>query len=202
MGKTKAAEKTPNVSRLAAGHVEGSSPTPGEEGYTDSVAEFVQKDYHNLSRWCHSRWNGSGQDVLHEAIRLAAGEKNKDGTWERVPLQYLTFTLFARLAAEAARGIKLRQWRHTPDGVVIEPPREGMPMPVPTSTGKQMDERIIAAMRYASPEIAQAMQKVLEGYTFREAARKLGLRESELSRRLARLGGRTSRQLNLFVSGV
>lgn len=198
--KKRQSGKTPNVSRFAAGHVEGSSTTSVEEGYTDSVADFAQKNYQRLLGWCHSRWNGQGQDVMHEALQLAAGEKEKN-KYKRYPLQYMTFSRFRDLCREAARNLGIYRTVYTADGVIIEPPREGMAT-LPADNGRQMDERILAAMRYASPKIARAMQMVLDGHTFREAAHELGMTESELSRRLGELGGRTSRQRNLFIEGV
>lgn len=185
MGKK---EKTLSADQLAGARAEGSNP-PDREGCTNSVADFLEKNHSKLLRACHARWNGSGEDVLQAAAILCAGAK-------KINLKY-----FMMKAREAARNLDLRQWRHTPDGVVIEPPREGMATP-PEYSGREVDERILAAMRYASPEIAEAMRKVLEGHTFRQAAHDLGLTESQLSQRLAKLGGRTSGQPNLFVSGV
>lgn len=192
-------EKTLNVSWFAAGHAEGSNP-PDREGYSPIVADFTEKNYQRLLGWCHKRWNGSGQDVLHEALNLAGGKKNEDGTWARKPLEYMTFNRFCDLCREAARNLGVYRTAYTKDGVIFEPPREGMATPVPANSGP-MDPRIRAAIQYASPVVAQAMRKVLEGHTFREAAHQLGLTESQLSQRLAKLGGRRTGQLNLFVSG-
>lgn len=195
--------KTLNPEMLAGAGVEGSSTPPTvEEGYADSVAKFAEKNYQRLSSWCHARWDGQGQDVLHEAIRLAAGEKKEDGTWQRKPLEYMTFSLFRRLCREAARNLGIYRTVYTADGVILDPPREGMPSLPAIGAGTPPDGRIEAAMRYAAPGIQRAMQMVLDGHTFRDAAHELGIRESELSRRLGELGGRVTGQLNLFIEGV
>lgn len=193
-------EKTLNPEMLAGAGVEGSSTPLDGESHTISVSEFAEKNYRRLSQWCHARWNGSGQDVMHEAIRLAAGEKNEDGTWQRKPVEYMTLSLFRRLCQEAARNMGIYRTSYTTAGVILEPPRDGM-LSVPTTDAGQLDERIVAAMQYVAPDIRRAMQMILDGYTFREAAHTLGLRESEISRRLGQLGGRVTGQMNLFIEG-
>jgi len=62
-----------------------------------TVDEFFVTHYDDLLRYCSSRWNGSGQDVLHVAYEMLREYK------------YCTFTLFVQKTKEAARN--LLKWK-------------------------------------------------------------------------------------------
>jgi len=64
----------------------------------NSVAQFFGENYPSLKKYCHSKWNGSGDDVLHEAF-IIASQRYLD----------INFSLFTRLAAESARKLKISQ---------------------------------------------------------------------------------------------
>jgi hypothetical protein len=67
-----------------------------------TVDEFFVTHYDDLLRYCSSRWNGSGQDVLHVAYEMLR------------EYEYCTFTLFTKKAKEAARNLLRTQRREIP----------------------------------------------------------------------------------------
>jgi hypothetical protein len=116
--KTMQKTKTLTRDELAGRHGEGSSTTPGD-GYTDSmprgaekIEDFFSLRYVSLSKWCHSRYNGSGGDVLNSVVVIAT---------ER-GYTYMTMALFRMLAREAARDLQLARWVQSADGTIILPP--------------------------------------------------------------------------------
>jgi hypothetical protein len=80
----------------------------------EKVDDFFTQRYDSLNRYCHSRWNGQGGDVLHSAWELA---KKHEYT-------HINFSLFGKLCLNAARKLRLRYTIYTADGVIILPPTE------------------------------------------------------------------------------
>lgn len=86
------------------------APTAGEAKTKAAVRDFFEKNYSSLLSYCHSRWNGSGQDVCHEAAAIALARYRK-----------INFRLFCFLAAEAARRLRIHEIGHNADGAIITP---------------------------------------------------------------------------------
>lgn len=105
--------KTLNRDELAGRHGEGSSTTLGD-GYTDSVNDFITKNHQRLTRWCHRRYNGNGNDVMHTAIETALERR----------YEYMTFRLFRDLCREAARNLGIHRWVQDDQGTIILPPTQ------------------------------------------------------------------------------
>jgi len=86
----------------------------GQEQDTSDLSltsvEFFEKNLSKLTRFCHQRWNGNGADVLQEAAK------------QGLKYDYMTFSLFTRLALDAARDLKISRWQHTEEGAIILPP--------------------------------------------------------------------------------
>jgi hypothetical protein len=78
----------------------------------EKVDDFFELRYASLSRWCCSRWNGSGGDVLHSAWELAIKKQ----------YAHINFSLFAMLAQEAARNLQIARWTQGGRWTIILPP--------------------------------------------------------------------------------
>ncbi|MEM4204466.1 MAG: hypothetical protein QXS54_10400 [Candidatus Methanomethylicaceae archaeon] len=65
---------------------------------TLSVDEFFKTHYSHLLHYCCSRWNGSGQDILHQVYLILR---------ERYPR--INFSLFMTTCHEAARALGLHR---------------------------------------------------------------------------------------------
>lgn len=61
-----------------------------------STDEFFEQNYPDLLTYCRQRWNGSGEDVLHETYLIIRGR-----------YQTVTFSLFVVTTREAARNLGL-----------------------------------------------------------------------------------------------
>lgn len=61
-----------------------------------------------------------------------------------------------------------------------------------------LDERIEKIMKITSPGLRKAMQYVLQGDSFKNAAKKIGMSSSKLCQELGRLAGREKIQAELF----
>jgi hypothetical protein len=79
----------------------------------EKIDDFFAERYHSLSRWCQSRYNGSGQDVMHSAYELAIDR-----------YQHINFSLFASLCAEAARNLQIHRWTQDANRTIILPPTD------------------------------------------------------------------------------
>jgi hypothetical protein len=104
-------EKTLNRDELAGRHGEGAAPMTGES-HGCSIHEFVEKNHKQLVRWCCTRWNGSGGDVMHTAVVIAIERK----------YGHMTTSLFRLLCQEAARNLEIYRWTQDEDGTIILPP--------------------------------------------------------------------------------
>jgi hypothetical protein len=80
-----------------------------------SPSEFFEKNLPKLLQYCHSRWNGYGEDVLNQAVK------------QGMKYEYMTFSLFGDLCHSAARDLKIARWQHTAEGTVILPPTRRHP---------------------------------------------------------------------------
>lgn len=76
----------------------------------EKVETFFEKNYNSLSKFCHSRWNGRGDDVLHSAFVIAKQRYKK-----------INFSLFTKITREAARSI-CNGWMHDDEHTIILPP--------------------------------------------------------------------------------
>lgn len=63
-----------------------------------NVDEFFEQNYPSLMSFCRSKWNGSGEDVLHQTYVIL-----------RERYQTVTFSLFMVTAREAARVLGLHR---------------------------------------------------------------------------------------------
>jgi len=75
-----------------------------------SLEQFFERNLPKLLRYCHSKWDGSGEDVMQEAM--------KHGT----KYGYMTFSLFHDLCLATARDLKIARWQHDDERTIILPP--------------------------------------------------------------------------------
>lgn len=75
------------------------------------VDEFFEVRYADLRRYCRAKWDGMGEDVLHEAYVIAI-ERYK----------HINFSLFTFLCTEAAREVEMYRYGHDENGTIIMPP--------------------------------------------------------------------------------
>jgi hypothetical protein len=80
----------------------------------EKIDVFFTARYDSLSRWCHGRYNGNGQDVMHGAYEIA---RERGYT-------HITFGLFASLCREAARNLQVARWQQDEEKTIILPPTE------------------------------------------------------------------------------
>lgn len=116
--KTMQKTKTLNPEMLAGSGIEGSTAPKGDSSKNsmpygaEKIDDFFVNNYQRLLGWCHSRWNGSGGDVMHSAWELA---KKRGYT-------YINFSFFCGLCKDAARKLRLRQWMQAAEMTIILPP--------------------------------------------------------------------------------
>jgi hypothetical protein len=110
-----------------------------------STAEFFEKNYVKLSRYCRSRWNGQGEDVMHQAMQIALEKK----------YAYMTFSLFTLIAKGAARDLGV----YTTDVSLNELVENGHDFAAVQEQG--LDERL--EILKGDPRFREAIEKILDG---------------------------------------
>jgi hypothetical protein len=119
----------------------------GQEQETASLTpeEFFEKNYAKLARYHRHRWNGQGEDVAHQAMKIALEKK----------YVYMTFALFNRICLCVARDMGV----YAPDVSLDELVENGHDFAATQEQG--LDERLEILKQ--DPRFSEAIEKILAG---------------------------------------